>query len=214
MVPRVDIRALPKEATLLQARQAVIDSGHSRLPLYDGSLDNIIGVIHAKDVLEHLVPGAAEGTAQPVVGIMRPAYHVPACKRVAELLAELQRQQLHLAVLMDEFGGTAGIVTMDNILEELVGPIRDEYDAREEPEIQLVEGGQAVVTGGADLEDVGAALDIELEAEGVDTIGGLIYAKLGRAAPGCAGSAVHAGESGLEGQGHPQRGARGAEGAP
>jgi putative hemolysin len=181
MVPRVDVRALPAEATLAEARQLVIASGHTRLPVYEGSLDNIIGVVHAKDVLEQLDPRTfAERAAQSVTGIMRTAYHVPASKRAADLLAELQQQQLHLAVVVDEYGGTAGIVSLDNILEELVGPIRDEYDAREEPEIELVGERQAVVSGGAALDDVGAALGIELAVEGVDTMGGLVYAKLGR----------------------------------
>lgn len=181
MVPRVDVRALPKEATLAQAREAVIESGHTRLPVYDGSVDHVIGVVHAKDLLQQLDPHASqERASEPVTTIMRQAYHVPESKRAVELLAELQRQQLHLAVVVDEFGGTAGIVSLDNLLEELVGPIRDEYDAREEPEIETVAEGQLVVSGGADLEDVGAALGVELEAEGVDTIGGLVYAKLGR----------------------------------
>lgn len=181
MVPRVDVRALPKEASLAQARQAVVDTGHTRLPIYDGGLDNIIGVIHAKDVLQALPPQATpQESNRPVTSIMRRAYHVPGSKRTAELLPELQRQQLHMAVVVDEYGGTAGIVTLDNLLEEIVGPIRDEYDAREEPEIQLVGDGEALVVGGADLGDVGAALDVDLETEGVDTIGGLVYARLGR----------------------------------
>jgi len=181
MVPRVDVRALPKEATLAQARQAVVETGHTRLPVYDGNLDNIIGVIHAKDLLSALPPQATpEEIDRPVTTIMRRAYHVPASKRTAELLPELQRQQLHMAVVVDEYGGTAGIVTLDNLLEEIVGPIRDEYDAREEPEIQQVAEGEVLVAGGADLEDVSAAVGVDLETEGVDTIGGLVYARLGR----------------------------------
>ena len=181
MVPRVDVRALPRDATLAQARQAVVETGHTRLPIYDGDLDNIVGVIHAKDVLQALPPEATpEQSNRPVTTIMRRAYHVPGAKRTAELLPELQRQQLHMAVVVDEYGGTAGIVTLDNLLEEIVGPIRDEYDAREEPEIQVVADGEAMVVGGADLGDVGAALDVDLETEGVDTIGGLVYARLGR----------------------------------
>ena len=181
MVPRVDVRALPKDATVADARQAIVDTGHTRLPVYDGSLDNIIGVLHAKDVLQHLAPEPGNPEAgKPVTSIMRRAYHVPGSKRVAELLPELQRQQLHMAVVVDEYGGTAGIVTLDNLLEEIVGPIRDEYDAREEPDIQMMGEGEAVVNGGADLGDVSAAVGANLETEGVDTIGGLIYARLGR----------------------------------
>ena len=181
MVPRVDVRALPKDATVADARQAIVDTGHTRLPVYDGSLDNIIGVVHAKDVLQHLAPEPGNPEAgQPVTTIMRRAYHVPGSKRVAELLPELQRQQLGMAVVVDEYGGTAGIVTLDNLLEEIVGPIRDEYDAREEPDIQMVGEGQAVVSGGADLGDVSAAVGANLETEGVDTVGGLIYGRLGR----------------------------------
>lgn len=181
MVPRVDVRALSKEATLAEARTAIVATGHTRLPVYDGSLDNIIGVVHAKDVLQELPPDAPpEQADRPVTLIMRRAYHVPGAKRVAELLPELQRQQLHMAVVVDEYGGTAGIVTLDNLLEEIVGPIRDEYDSREEPDIQMIGEEQAVVSGGADLGDVGGALGVDLETEGVDTIGGLVYARLGR----------------------------------
>ncbi|HEX9015966.1 MAG TPA: hemolysin family protein, partial [Chloroflexota bacterium] len=181
MVPRVDVRALPKDATLAEARRSVIETGHTRLPIYDGNLDNIIGIIHAKDVLQHLSPNPMEDeSTRPVTTIMRRAYHVPGSKRVAELLPELQRQQLHLAVVVDEYGGTAGIVTLDNLLEELVGPIRDEYDAREEPDIQMLGEGQALVKGGADLGDVGSAVGAGLETEGVDTVGGLVYSRLGR----------------------------------
>lgn len=181
MVPRVDVRALPMTATVAEARQAIVETGHTRLPVYDGSLDNIIGVIHAKDVLQHLVPDPNYvETNRPVTTIMRRAYHVPGAKRVAELLPELQRQQLHLAVVVDEYGGTAGIVTLDNLLEEIVGPIRDEYDAREEPDIQMLGQGQALVTGGADLGDASVAVGVNLETEGVDTVGGMIYARLGR----------------------------------
>lgn len=181
MVPRVDVRALPKEATLEDARQAVVDTGHTRLPIYDQSLDNIIGVIHAKDVLQHLTPRALEDViTRPVTVIMRPAYYVPGSKKVTELLSELQRHSLHLAVVVDEYGGTAGIVTLDNLLEEIVGPIRDEYDAREEPDIKVEAPGQLVVSGAADLEDVSVSLGADLKVEGVDTIGGMIYSRLGR----------------------------------
>ncbi|HEX2986658.1 MAG TPA: hemolysin family protein, partial [Chloroflexota bacterium] len=181
MVPRVDVRALSRDTTVAEARKAIVETGHTRLPVYEGSLDNIIGVIHAKDVLQELPPDAPdEQVNRAVTSIMRRAYHVPGSKRVAELLPELQRQQLHLAVVVDEYGGTAGIVTLDNLLEEIVGPIRDEYDAREEPDIQMIGEEQAVVSGGADLGDVGSALEVDLETEGVDTIGGLVYARLGR----------------------------------
>jgi len=181
MVPRVDVRALSREATLAEARRAIVETGHTRLPVYEGGLDNIVGVIHAKDVLQELPPEAPlEQASRPVSSIMRRAYHVPGSKRVAELLPELQRQQLHFAVVVDEYGGTAGIVTLDNLLEEIVGPIRDEYDAREEPEIQMLGEGQSMVRGGADLGDVGSALGVDLETEGVDTIGGLVYVRLGR----------------------------------
>jgi putative hemolysin len=181
MVPRVDVKALPRGATLADARRIVIDTGHTRIPVFDGNLDNIIGVIHAKDVLQHLAPEADRAQAdREVTNIMRRPYHVPASKRVVELLPELQRQQIHLAVVVDEYGGTAGIVTLEDLLEELVGPIRDEYDAREEPDIQVLGDGEVVVSGGAHLGDVAAAVGAKLEAEGIDTVGGLIYAELGR----------------------------------
>lgn len=181
LVPRVDVNALRKEATLADARRAIIETGRTRLPVYDGTIDNIIGVIHTQDVLERIDPEAvAESSTLPVTTIMRPAYHVPASRLAADLLADLQRQQIHLAVAVDEFGGTAGIVTLDNILEELVGSIRNEHEPRAEPEIQIVAEGEAVVSGGADLDDARVALQLRLDTEEVDTVGGLIYAALGR----------------------------------
>lgn len=181
MVPRVDVQSLPKSATLADAHRAVIQSGHTRLPVYDGSVDNIVGVIHAKDLLQHVDAATlAQWAQRPVTTITRPAYLVPHSKPVSELLVELQRQRLHLAVAVDEFGGTAGIVTLNDLLEELVGPINDEFSGQEEPEIQVMGEGELVVRGSADLDDVEAALDVELRAEGVDTIGGLVYARLGR----------------------------------
>lgn len=174
MIPRVDVEALPAGATLDEARQRVLACGHTRLPVYEGSLDNIVGVLHARDLLP------TTGGSGKVVEVMRPPFLVPETKRLSELLWELQAQGSHLAVVLDEYGGTAGIVTLENVLEEIVGPIRDEHEPAEAPEIQLEDEATAVVAGRVTLWDLNAAISLDLESEEVNTIGGLVYAHLGR----------------------------------
>jgi len=179
VVPRVDVRALPVDATLAEARDLIVLTGHSRIPIYRGTIDEVLGVLHSKDLLAALPP---EGAAwQRTVGeLIRPTLFVPETVRADEVLRQMQRQRIHLAVVVDEYGGTAGIVTLENLLEELVGPIRDEYDAAEQPEIRVVGEGELIAAGDADLDEVAEALGVRLEEEEVDTVGGLVYSALGR----------------------------------
>ena len=178
VVPRVDVKALPSEATLDQARVLIVQTGHSRIPIFQQTIDNIVGVLHSKDLLAADLAGSAGD--RPVVEIARPTIFIPETVRADEVLRQMQRQRTHLAVVVDEFGGTAGIVTLENLLEELVGPIRDEYDAAEQPEIRIVGEDEVVASGDADLDHVAESLDARLEDETVDTVGGLVYATLGR----------------------------------
>jgi putative hemolysin len=178
VVPRVDVKALPSEATLDDARVLIVQTGHSRIPIYRQTVDDVVGVLHSRDLLAADVAGTPGD--RPVAEIARTTIFVPETVRADEVLRDMQRQRMHLAVVVDEFGGTAGIVTLENLLEELVGPIRDEYDAAEQPEIRIVADGEVVASGDADLDHIAESLETRLEDETVDTVGGLVYATLGR----------------------------------
>ena len=178
MVPRVQMIALPSDSTVEEAIAEILEHGHSRIPVYQETVDDIIGVVYAKDLL-----GGArlQGAAAPKVGqLARPPTFVPEAKRLGELLQEMQRAKIHLAVVVDEYGGTAGLVTIEDLLEEIVGPIRDEYDLAEQEEVQLVGPGEALVSASVSLDDVNDLLHLRLEGEDFDSVGGLVYAHLGR----------------------------------
>jgi putative hemolysin len=179
VVPRVDVKAVPVGTTLAEARRLIVQTGHSRIPIYRATIDDIVSVLHSKDLLAALEPGG-RGPDRKVTEIARPVLFVPETVKADDVLLQMQRQRLHLAVVVDEFGGTAGIVTLENLLEELVGPIRDEYDAAEQPETRLVGEGVLVASGDADLDDVADILEVKLDDQEVDTVGGLVYAALGR----------------------------------
>lgn len=177
MTPRLDMLAVDVAAPTEQMLDAVRRSEHTRLPVYDGTPDNIVGVIFAKD----LVPLAA-GLADPGLrwqDLMRPATFVPETKTLDSLLRDFQRGPSHLAVVVDEFGGTAGIITLEDILEEVVGEIRDEHDAAEPPQIRE-DGGKYWVDGRVSLGDLSAAIGSTVTHPEVSTVSGLIYSTLGR----------------------------------
>ncbi|MHB8394256.1 MAG: hemolysin family protein, partial [Candidatus Dormibacteria bacterium] len=155
----------------------VLDHGHSRIPVYDDTIDNIVGVVYAKDLLR-----ARGGGLEPdgVAALARAATFVPEAKRLGELLQEMQRAKVHLVVVVDEYGGTAGLVTIEDVLEEIVGPIRDEYDLAEQEEIQMLSPVEAVLSASASLDDVNDVLHLRLEGEDFDSVGGLVYSLLGR----------------------------------
>jgi putative hemolysin len=176
MVPRIDVAALPTTATLDDALELVRARGYSRVPVYEGSIDNILGVVYAKDLLRFL---KADEPSSQVGELLRPAYFIPESKKTDELLRELQKQKVHIAIVADEYGGTAGIVTIEDLLEEIVGEIQDEYD-REEAKMVEVAPGEAIFDATVSIDDVNDALDLALEGEDVDTIGGLLYERLGK----------------------------------
>ena len=134
MVPRIDVTAVSCDAPMLQALEVILKAGHSRIPVYRDSIDNVQGILYAKDLLKYLRDGR---TDTPIGRIARPAYFIPESKKVDELLQELQQRKVHMAVVVDEYGGTAGLVTIEDLLEEIVGEIQDEYDA-EEPTVEAV----------------------------------------------------------------------------
>jgi CBS domain containing-hemolysin-like protein len=175
MVPRPDMITIPGEAAIDDAVDLVLESGRSRIPVTGESIDDIVGVLFARDLLEifdkELNPGSAEGIAHD-------AYFVPETKQVSKLLKEMQAKQQHLAIVIDEFGGTAGMVTIEDLIEEIVGEIVDEFDD-EEPMVQEIDGGW-LVDGKLDVDDLAELAGIELPDEEWDTVGGLVFGLAGR----------------------------------
>jgi putative hemolysin len=178
MVPRIDITAVDVNTPLMQALDVIMKEGHSRVPVYQKSIDNIIGLLYAKDLLVYLKEAKQD---VPLKSILRPAYFVPETKKVDELLRELQARRVHMAIVVDEYGGTAGLVTVEDLLEEIVGEIQDEYDA-EEPSVEQAPEGGYIFDAGVQLDEVNELLDANLPDSGGDTLGGFIYGQLGRVA--------------------------------
>lgn len=176
MVPRTDIVAVPFEASVREAVVLARESKHSRLPVYQGTIDRIVGIVHVRDLVRFALE-PAEGVK--VGDVMREAYFIPESKRVDELLRDLQRQRVHMAIVVDEFGGTAGLVTIEDVLEEIVGEIQDEYDI-EAPLVERVSAEEAIVDGRITLEEIADIFGVSFEEEETSTIGGLVQAHLGR----------------------------------
>ena len=175
MTPRPDIVAIHDKATVGDVRALFREQEYSRFPVYKDSLDNIAGFIFVKD----LVTLSSDDDARPIAGLLRPAVVVPETKRVPELLKQFQRQQTQCAIVVDEYGGTAGLVTIEDLLEEIVGEIRDEYDVESEPIVD--EGnGRFVVSGKVNIDEVAQRLEVEIEREGFETVGGYLLSHLGR----------------------------------
>ncbi len=176
MVPRIDVVGVEADESVERVLELVSKTGYSRLPVYKENMDNIIGIVHAKDAIRRYREGKRTTTAKRIA---RPAYFVPESKKIDELLKELQRNRTQMAIVVDEYGGTAGIVTLEDILEEIVGEIKDEHD-RESELIERIDDKTAVVDARALIEDVNEALGISLSDEEADTLGGLVYALLGK----------------------------------
>ena len=175
MTPRPDMVMVAADAPVDEALEKAITNGFSRLPVYTESADDIAGLVYLKDMVRELRENGAESS---IAGIVRPAIYIPEQKRVAELLREMQTQKFHMAVVVDEYGGTAGIVTLEDLLEEIVGEIVDEYDV-EEPRVEQLEDGALRVAGGTSIDEVNELLDAELPATEWDTVGGLMFNLLG-----------------------------------
>jgi putative hemolysin len=185
MVPRIDVVAVDEKTTLRQALDVIIQAGHSRIPVYHDNIDNVQGVLYAKDLLLPLRDGRDD---TPITQLMRPAYFVPESKRVDDLLQELQQRRVHMAIIVDEYGGTAGVVTIEDLLEEIVGDIQDEYDS-EAPMAQKLGEREYAFDAQIRLDDVNDILDVALPVEESDTLGGFIYSQLGTMP--AVGSRVH-----------------------
>jgi magnesium and cobalt transporter len=174
MTPRPDVIAIRQDASLADLRVLFREEQYSRIPVYRDNLDNIVGIVFVKDLVA--LPAGAE---PPLTTLMRGAYFVPESKRVSELLKEMQRRQAQMAIVVDEYGGTAGLVSVEDLLEEIVGEIRDEYDV--ESETVTDEGnGTLVFSGKVSVDEVRDRLGVEIEREGFETVGGYLLSHLGR----------------------------------
>jgi putative hemolysin len=178
MTPRTDMIAVAASAPAKRALDLVIKDGYSKLPVFDETIDNVIGVVHDRELLIALANGTIATTS--LRGLMRTVAHVPESKRISELLREMQRGKYSLAIVVDEYGGTAGLVTMEDLLEEIVGEIRDEHDEGEEEAIRKLSPDETIVEAGTNIEDVNAALDLDLPHEDFETIGGYTVGLFGR----------------------------------
>jgi CBS domain containing-hemolysin-like protein len=174
MVPRMDVIALDVETRLRDALAVVIDGAHARVPVFEESIDHVVGILYAKDLLRALRDGKTDASLRELA---RPAYFVPESKRLDELLQEMQRHHVHIAIIVDEYGGTAGIVTIEDILEEIVGEIQDEYDAAEEPLIERVGDSEGVFDARVPVDKVNEILELNLPTDNA-TLGGLVYQRL------------------------------------
>jgi putative hemolysin len=177
MVPRTDVVALELDATIDDVAALMVERGFSRVPIYKENLDNIAGIIHGKEMLRYL---ARKSGPQPSLqDVLRPAYFVPESKKVHALLADMRKNQVSIAVVIDEYGGTAGLVTVEDVLEEIVGEIRDEFDIEEQP-VQLLTPDEVIVDARVAIDELSEMFDIQIKKNDFDSIGGLIINELGR----------------------------------
>jgi len=178
MTPRPEIVAVSIDDSPRRALDVVIADGYSKLPVYQESKDDIVGIVHDRELLIALANGTLAQTS--LRSLMRPASHVPETKKIAELLREMQREKFSMSIVVDEYGGTAGLVTMEDLLEEIVGEIRDEHDQDEQEPIHIVSDEEAVVEAGTNIEDVNDKLGTQIPTEDFETIGGYVVGLFGR----------------------------------
>jgi magnesium and cobalt exporter, CNNM family len=179
MVPRIAMVTLTTSVTMDEALDTIIEQGHSRIPVYEDTIDEIVGILYAKDLLPFLKPGGPP--PPPLRSLLRTPVFVPESMSVDDLLHELQRRKVHLAIVLDEYGGTAGLVTIEDLIEEIVGEIQDEYDV-EEPMIVKLSDDEARVDGRASVDDLMELFQTEMpldDADEYDTVGGLVYHRIG-----------------------------------
>lgn len=177
MVPRIDMKCAEVTATLNELLEVVMRYGHSRIPVYEENVDNVLGIVHAKDLLPVLKEDLHDFDIRQV---MRPAYFIPETKKIDELLAEFKRSKIQMAIIRDEYGGTAGLVTLEDLLEEIVGDIMDEYDI-EERMIEVQDPDHAVVSARMDVDDLNDQMNLDIpESEEYETIGGFVFDLFGR----------------------------------
>jgi CBS domain containing-hemolysin-like protein len=175
MVPRIDMVAVNINMNSSEALDVIIEAGHSRVPVFDESIDRVVGMVHTKDLLRKIVNEEDFSLAD----IRRDVHFIPEGKMIDELLSEFRSRKIHIAIVVDEYGGTAGLITLEDILEELVGDIQDEFDTEEEL-IKRLDDDAALCNARVRLDDLNEALGLELPEGDVDTLGGLLYEMIGR----------------------------------
>jgi len=175
MLPRIDIVAVNVAMDVGEAVKAIMDAGHSRVPVYEETIDKIVGTVYTKDLLRKTVAGEEVSLA----GIAREAFFVPESKMVDDLLAEFKLRKLHLAIVVDEYGGTAGLITLEDVLEEIVGDIQDEFDT-EEALIEIIDADTALCNAKIRLDELSEELGIEFPDDAPDSLGGILYQMIGR----------------------------------
>lgn len=180
MTPRTDVVAVADTATTDEIAAVIIESGHSRIPVYQEVKDNIIGIIYAKDVLARVFSNNSSIPANVASEIMRAPFLVPETKNVLGLLQEFKARKQHLAVILDEYGGTSGIITIEDVIEEIIGDIEDEHDAPREKDIIETAENTFMVSGRTALSDLNEKIGLSIDSEEVDTIGGYISLVTGR----------------------------------
>jgi len=175
MVPRIDITAIEVGASIDEALDLIVETGYSRIPVYEGMIEDIVGILNAKDLLTHL----KDGESRPALrDMLRPPHFVPETNKVDELLEELQRQRIQMAIVVDEYGGIAGLVTVEDALEEIVGEIEDEYDTVQ-PFSEMVSDNEIIFNARMDLDDLNRMMGTDLPTDESDTLGGLLYSLSG-----------------------------------
>lgn len=175
MIPRTDIDCVPEDMPLAEVAQVIVESGHSRIPVYRDTRDNMVGILHAKDLLAAITDSSAP---QTLGSVMREPFFVPETKSIRTLLQEFRARKQHIAIALDEYGGTAGLITIEDVLEEIVGDIEDEHDTPQEDDIRSVGESVYELTGRALLEDL-QELGVDIESDEVDTIGGFLCMEAG-----------------------------------
>lgn len=177
MVPRIDMVVLDVETRLHDTLEVILHAGHSRIPVYEDNSDHIVGVLYAKDLL---LCFQNQKTDVPIRNLLREPHFVPGSKKVSELIAEMQLQRVHIALIVDEYGGTAGLVTIEDLLEQIVGEIQDEYDPAEISFVEKIGNHTYVLNSRLYIDKLVELLDIEIDHDNVDTLGGFIYGLAGR----------------------------------
>lgn len=177
MTPRTDVKGIEQQATLEQVKTTILDLGHSRIPVYGENLDEIVGILYAKDMIRYI----ANGQPWEMGAVLREAFMVPESKPVADLLSDFKKLKVHMAIVLDEYGGTAGLVTIEDILEEIVGEIHDEYEpAGDDTSIRRIDDRIVEVDARVYIDDLNDELDLKLpEDDGYDTVGGFVFSILG-----------------------------------
>lgn len=176
MIPRMDIDCVPEDMTLEEVARVIVESGHSRIPVYRDTRDNMIGILHAKDVLNCMLD--RDSPPPPVTAVMRDPFFVPETKPIRTLLQEFRTRKLHIAIALDEYGGTSGLITIEDVLEEIVGDIEDEHDAPRQEDIRALDDNVYELTGRALLEDL-REIGVNIASDEVDTIGGYLSMEAG-----------------------------------